>query len=129
VRYLTRSFALGALRRRKAIEQFLGPVEVDGVAGVRWVAVSPSAGRYSVTVHTVQDLGDDQFLDMANLPPLGLVDEEYAGQGRELGRHDDPAAAVELAERLAGAVPERWVNFGVVGEEYADFVRSRRQQP
>ncbi|HTJ39506.1 MAG TPA: hypothetical protein VL738_40280 [Dactylosporangium sp.] len=128
MRYLTQAFALGALRRGKAIEQFLGPVEVDGVAGVRWVAVSSSAGKYSVTVHTVQDLDDDEFLDMANFPPLDPVDEEYAGQGRELGRHDDPGAAVELAERLTGAVPERWVNFAVVGEEYADFVRSRRQQ-
>ncbi len=37
MRYLTRSFAIGALRRGRGIEQFLGGAEVGGVAGIRWV--------------------------------------------------------------------------------------------
>jgi len=128
VRYLTRAFALGALRRGQGIEQFLGPAQIDGAAAVRWVSVSPiRGGRLVVTLHTVADPDDDTFLDLANFLSLDPVDEDHVGQGRELGWFDDPEQAIEAAERLTDAVPDRWVNFSVAGEEYADFVRARRQ--
>jgi hypothetical protein len=128
VRHLTRDFALGALRRGKPIEQFLGPVEVDGVAGIRWVAVTPwSDGRLRVSLHTVGDPDDDSIGDLANLLSLDPVDEDYVGEGRELGSVDEPPDAIELAQRETGAAPDRWVNAGVVGEEYGDFVRARRR--
>jgi hypothetical protein len=58
---------------------------------------------------------------------LDPVDEEYVGEGRELGRSADEEEAIALAERLAGAAPDRWVNFAVAGEEYLDLVRARRR--
>lgn len=65
MRYLTRQFAIGALRRGSGIEQFLGGAEVDGVAAVRWVGVSPMGGQYRISLHTVRDLDDDRFGDLA----------------------------------------------------------------
>ncbi|MEV4514474.1 hypothetical protein AB0K00_36620 [Dactylosporangium sp. NPDC049525] len=126
MRYLTRAFTLGALRRDKAIEQFLGPVDVAGVAGIRWVSVGPADGLFRVAVHTAMDI-DDDFRDLPNLPPLCAEEEQYVGEGTELGRAADPLAAIELAERLTGATPERWVNEGVAGDDYADLVLTRRR--
>jgi hypothetical protein len=126
VRYLTRPFAVSALRRGRGIEQFLGPVEVNGVAGIRWVSISPWHGSYRISLHTVQDLDDERFADLYEFPPLDPEDEDYVGEGRELGRTADEAETIDLAERLTGAAPDRWVNFAVAGEEYLDLVRSRR---
>ncbi|MGC7101632.1 hypothetical protein ACPZ19_43750 [Amycolatopsis lurida] len=127
MRYLTRQFAIGALRRGNGIEQFLGGTEVAGVAAVQWVAVSPLRGQYRISLHTVQDLDNDRFADLAEFPSLDPVDEEYAGQGRELGRSTDEEEAIALAERLTSAMPDHWVNFAVAGEEYLDLVRTRRR--
>ncbi|QFU91654.1 hypothetical protein [Amycolatopsis sp. YIM 10] len=118
---------IGALRRGSGIEQFLGVAEVGGVAAVRWIAVSPMSGQYRISLHTVRDLDDDRFGDLAEFPSLDPVDEEHVGEGRELGRCADAEEAIALAERLAGAAPDRWVNFAVAGEEYLDLVRARRR--
>jgi hypothetical protein len=126
VRYLTRAFAVGALRRGSEIEQFLGPVEVDGVAGIRWVSIGPWHGSYRILLHTAQDLDDERFADLYEFPPLYPEDEDEDGDGHELGRVADETESIELAQRLTGADPDRWVNFAIAGEEYLDLVRSRR---
>lgn len=127
MRHLTRQFAVGALRRGNGIEQFLGGAQIDGEPVIRWVEISPGDGRYRISVHTVQDPDDGQVGDLPNLMSVDPVDEEYAGEGRELGVTEDEVEAMSLAERLAGARPDRWVNHAVVGEEYRDYVRSRRE--
>ncbi|WP_433042694.1 Imm21 family immunity protein [Dactylosporangium sp. CS-033363] len=127
MRHLTRQFAIGALRRGNGIEQFLGHTDVDGEPAIRWVAISPMSGRYRVSLHTVRDPDDERVRDLANLISLDPVDEDYAGEGRELGVTGDEAEAMSLAERLTNAAPDRWVNFAVAGEEYADQVRNRRR--
>ena len=78
-------------------------------------------------MHTAQDLDNEHFQDLVNLPPLGSS-EEYVGEGVELGLVDTETDAIALAERLTGAQTDRWVNFGVAGEDYADLVRARRRQ-
>ena len=126
MRYLTRQFAIGALRRGKGIEQFLGGAEVGGEPAIRWVAISPMHGKYRVSIHTVRDPDDDRVGDLPNLLSLDPVDEAYAGEGREVGVSEDEAEAIRLAEHLTEADPDRWVNESVAGEEYRDHVRSRR---
>jgi hypothetical protein len=127
MRHLTQQFAIGALRRGKGIEQFLGGTEIGGEPAIRWVAISPMNRQYRVSLHTVQDPDDDQIGDLPNLLSLDPVDEEYVGEGRELGVSDDETAAITLAERLANASPDRWANAAVAGEDYMDYVRSRRE--
>lgn len=126
MRYLTRQFAIGALRRGNGIEQFLGDSEVDGEPAIRWVAISPTGRHYRISLHTVQDPDDDQVGDLPNLISLDPVDEGYVGEGRELGVSEAEAEALSLAEHLTDASPDRWVNHAVAGEEYMDHVRSRR---
>jgi hypothetical protein len=127
MRYLTTQFAVGALRRGKGIEQFLGGFEAAGEPAIRWVEISPADGQYRVSLHTVQNPDDDEFRDLPNLLSLDTVDEAYVGEGRELGIAEDETTAMALAERLTGAAPDRWVNCGVAGEDYADYVRARRE--
>ncbi|MEV4517166.1 hypothetical protein AB0K00_50460 [Dactylosporangium sp. NPDC049525] len=126
MRYLTRQFAIGALRRGHGIEQFLGGTQIGGEAAIQWVAISPMDGQYRVSLHTVQDPDDDEFGDLPNLMSLDPVDQDYVGEGRELGASQDEAEAMALAEQLTAAQPDRWVNHAVAGDEYMDFVRSRR---
>lgn len=126
MRYLTRQFAIGALRRGHGIEQFLGGTQVGGEAAIQWVAISPLDGQYRVSLHTVQDPDDDEFGDLPNLMSLDPVYEAYVGEGRELGASQDEAEAIALAEQLTTARPDRWVNHAVAGDAYQDFVRGRR---
>ncbi|WP_326561213.1 hypothetical protein [Micromonospora sp. NBC_01796] len=126
MRYLTRSLALSALRRGKGVEQFLGAVDVADVPAIRWVSVDPWNAHYRVSMDTVQDPDDENFQNLSNLMPVDPTEEDYVGEGRELARVADEAEAIAYAESLAGAHPDRWVNFGMTGAEYADLVRSRR---
>ena len=126
MRHLTRQFAIRALRRGNGIEQFLGGADIDGEPAIRWVAISPVQRQYRISLHTVQDPDDDRVGDLPNLISLDPVDEAYAGEGRELGLSEDEKEAMSLAEHLTGARPNRWVNHAVAGEEYIDYVKSRR---
>ena len=128
MRYLSRSFLLGALHRRKDVEQFLGPVTVGSIEGIRWVSIWPWQDGYNVSVHDVQDLDDENCGDLSVFPPLDSEGEDDPGPGRLVGHVQHPTEAIELAERSTGAAPHRWVNHGVAGEDYADFVRARRSR-
>ncbi|MBG6103199.1 hypothetical protein IW249_003613 [Micromonospora vinacea] len=125
MRYLSRSLLLGALRRRKEVEQFLGPVTREGAGGICWVAIWPWQDGYNVSVHDVEDLNDESCRDLSVFPSLDRDREDGPGPGRVIGHVQDPAEALDLAERTTGALPHRWVNHGVAGEDYADFVRAK----
>ncbi|WP_430501285.1 hypothetical protein ACQRWP_06780 [Micromonospora trifolii] len=128
MRHLTRPFVLGALARRKGVEQFVGPITLGRERGIRWVAVWPWQDGYNVSVHDVQDLDDEDYHDLSVFPPLDPEDEDDTGYGRAIGHFQDPAEALWLAEQDTGANPNRWVNHGVAGDDYADFVLARRAQ-
>jgi len=80
---------------------------------------------YEVYVHAVADVGHENFLDLDVFPPFdqGAEEEDF---GQLLGTTEDPQDALLLAGERAGAVPGRWVNQGVVQDEYRDFVRAGR---
>jgi hypothetical protein len=123
MRYLTRTFTLGALRRGKQVEQFLGGIHDGDRQGIRWIALGP--GRHSITIYLseVEDIGTDTFWDIDEFPPLDPEDETW---GKKIAEVTTPAEALDLAERELGARPDRWVNQGVVCSEYGDY---RAQTP
>jgi hypothetical protein len=126
MRHLAPAFALGALRRGKQIEQFLGTVQHDHRCGLRWVALSPSRAGVAVYLSEVEDIGSDTFLDLTEFPPLDPEDETW---GREIALLSTPEEALHRAERDLAADPERWVNQGIVCDEYRDFRDARRTYP
>lgn len=122
MRHLTNAFTVGALRRGRCVEQILGACEVNEHAGVRWIVIQPIGSGFEVILHEVLDL--DEMADLYEFPPLAEHDEQYFGQ--VLGRAADENEAMALAARH-GADHSRWVNQGMAGEEYHDFVRARRR--
>lgn len=117
-RHLTLGEATSALRRGRQVEQFLGVANgPDGRAVVRWVTVGEAHRVFRLTLHEVEDVGSDDFLDVSEFPPI--AEDEEVGEGEVVGTSEEPEAALQLAEAL-GAAPDRWVNQGVVQDEYGD---------
>jgi len=123
MRHLTPSFAIGALRRGGQIDQFLGGSTLDGKPTVRWASVYQSGHDFVVAVHAVEDIGSADYAGVTESPPVD--EDEYVGEGKIIGRFETPDEALRMSESL-GARPNRWVNAGLVCEEYLDYVRSMR---
>ncbi|WP_327241509.1 hypothetical protein [Streptomyces sp. NBC_01320] len=102
MRYLAESFVLGALRRGRPVEQFLGPVYAAERLGVRYVEVRPKAGRFEIFLHTVEDVGHETFLDLVEFPRLDpdVEEEEF---GRLVTAADDPSTFVVLTNCQIGS--------------------------
>lgn len=123
-RHLAEPFALGALRRGRSVEQFLGPAGTPERPGIRYVEVRPVEGAFEIVLHTLQDVGHEGFVDLGEFPALEADDDEEFG--RLIATADEPRAALATAEHRTAAVRARWVNAGVVQDEYVDFVRAGR---
>ncbi|MFF2148652.1 hypothetical protein [Kitasatospora sp. NPDC058190] len=126
MRHLTPAFALSALQCGKQIEQFLGAIEIDGRPGLRWIALSPGRAGITIYLSEVEDVGTDAFLDITEFPSLAPEDETW---GREIAVLPTPEEALHLSERELAADPQRWVNDGIVCDEYQDFRTARRSNP
>ncbi len=107
------------------MEQFLGPVGGPGRPGIRYVEVRPAGSRFEIFLHTLEDAGHETFLDLYEFPPLD-PDGEEEDFGLLLATHEDPLTALAAAEEVTGAGRGRWVNAGLVHDEYHDYVRAGR---
>jgi hypothetical protein len=116
VRHLTVEQARAALERGGGIEQLLGPSEADGQRTIRWLTVFGSRdGGFVVSSHYVFD---DGFGDITEYTPVDA--DEGVGEGADLGRFASAQEAIVATSRL-GASGTRWVNQGLVGDEWHDF--------
>ena len=123
MRHLTRSSAEGTLRRGREVEPLLEAFEQDGRRGLRWASISPPTRFHGfiVRLHTVEDLDETDRLTVDEYPSFQETDEEDFGQ--TIGEAESAEEAVGLAARELGADPARWVNQGVLQEEYNDYVK------
>ncbi|MEU1617549.1 hypothetical protein ABZ479_09630 [Streptomyces sp. NPDC005722] len=113
------------MRRGRSVEQFLGPIGSPERLGVTYVEVRPTKVAHEVYVHAVEDVGHENFCDVDEFPPFDLEAEEESF-GYLLVIAEDPEAALVMAEQGTGALRTRWVNQGLVQDEYRDFVRAGR---
>ncbi|MFF1606020.1 hypothetical protein ACFVYV_53615 [Streptomyces mirabilis] len=125
MRYLTEAFVVGALKRGRPVEQFLGPVGAPGRLGVSYVEVRPTKASYEVYVHTVEDVGHEGLSDLVEFPPFD-ADQDEEEFGRLVATAEDPSTALTAAEEATGAVRGSWVNESMVQDEYGDFVLAGR---
>ncbi|MFJ8584272.1 hypothetical protein ACIRD2_06390 [Streptomyces sp. NPDC093595] len=125
MRFLVEPFALGALKRGRSIEQFLGPTDTPEQPGIRWAQLRPTAEGIALIVHEAMDVGDENHCDLGTFPCFGREDGEE-DFGLQLAVVDDAHAALAIAEGRIGADRSRWVNEGVAGAEYRDYVRAGR---
>lgn len=124
-RHLTTAAAVAALRRGASIEQFLGGAPVGAQRVVRWLTiVRLDQAHYQLRLHEVEDIGNPEFLDVTEFPPV--AEDEYIGEGRVLAVQASPEEALAFAEARAGTTPDRWVNAGMVCDEYGDYLSEGR---
>lgn len=90
-----------------------------GATELRWLtAWRDRNGRYGLTIHHVFDEGSEQFWDVAEFSPVDQ--DEYIGEGRRLGTVSTPEEILHAAQAF-GAATTRWVNEGVIDDEYGDL--------
>jgi hypothetical protein len=116
VRHLSERETLAALHRGTSVEQILTRSPTDG--SICWLSLRPSGDDFAVRLHRVHDEGSADFLDVYEFEPLD--EDEDPGEGRLVGRYSDARTALDAAAG-AGAQPGRWVNGGVLQDEYVDL--------
>jgi hypothetical protein len=115
-RYLTRSFAVGAIRRGTVVAQLLGGY-CDGVRqGLRVLTVQPDGDAFCLYIHDIEDVGGPE---LEEYPPWGADDDATVCS-------QTPDALLSFAEQQLGADPGRWVNGSMLDDEYADYVAAGR---
>ncbi len=120
MRYLSKGEIFSLIDNGQMVEQFLIHREVDGCRVLRWVCLSKdTVGTFSVSRCEVFDEGDLDHLDLyafSFVEPdepfeecLGLLSVEKA---------------LEVAEKQFGADPKKYLNLGLMQNEYAAFLRT-----
>ena len=112
------------MHRGCSIEQSLGRAGDEGAVGIQWVEIVPSGAGYRIVLHVCCDVGGEDFCDLVEFPPLEEGDEE--GFGKLVAVAPDARQALSAAGAVAGAAADRWVNQGMAGDEYLDYVRAGR---
>jgi len=120
-RYLTESNLMAALRRGATVEQLLGVRLDDGDRVLSWIEIDVDRqGRYVVSEHQVFDDEVDGLCDVREFERFD-PDHPY-GICREFDTAQD---ALQYAVGL-GASLHRFVNRGLISEEYRDLRDSMR---
>lgn len=120
-RHLTEDEARLALDRGKGVQTLLSRCERFGTSGIRWASLNKHTSGVSVWIFEVQSLPKgQQFVGVDHLSPLNpeiaFGDPDVAWVSL-----DFEAAVAELKTRFA-SLPLRFVNEGMIDEEYADYV-------
>ena len=125
MRHLTQLQALAALGRGAPIEQMLSENLASG--SFSWLAALPRQGGFVMRLHHTVDRGSDSYLDVYEFGSVDEGDEgdegDDLGDGESLGEYPD-GATLMMAATEVGARPDRWVNAGLIQDEYRDL-RSR----
>jgi len=128
MRHLSRPQAESALRRGRQVDQLLGLELLPcNRWSVRWLTISPARAGFRLIQHHVEDVAPTAgTFDLYEFPPIDP--EEDHGEGIEIGVESGPVEAIDLAVDH-GADPERWVNFGVLADEYRDHLAESVLEP
>lgn len=119
-RHLTVTDAWAALRRGAAIEQLLGTRIDESDRVLSWIEIDVDReGRYVVCVFQVFDDAVEGFSDVHEFEPFDP--DQPCGVCREFDAIEE---AMEYAVSR-GASPRRFVNAGLIAEEYRDLGSSR----
>ena len=116
-RYLTEYFLHGAISRGREIGQFLGGFSHEGQPAIRYLGMRADESRVVLSLYEKFDPEEDCY-DVASFSELDEVE-----QGEAAAEHhgESVADALARAERLYGARPDRWVNEGILDDEYRDY--------
>ena len=122
MRHLAESDVARALRSGGEVEQFLPPREEGGYRALSWVCVKKDRdGTFSISRYDVFDEGDLDHLDLYSFSYINPDEPHESRSGL-------PSAemALIMAEEQFGATRIKYVNAGIIQDEYADFLRTQR---
>ena len=124
MRYLQGMHLDYAISAGKTVEQFLGAFERDGDQAIRYLTIRKQGERFWLHNHEVYDEGSEDYLDLYAFEYLEMPEDRFEPFPTEFNTMED---ALRYASAEFGADSRRWVNKGVVQDEYSDFIRSRNQ--
>ncbi|MDP0489421.1 MAG: hypothetical protein Q7Q71_00035 [Verrucomicrobiota bacterium JB023] len=116
-RYLTFSQIKTALNRGKSVEFFLGST-CEGQ--ISWLSLTPKQGLVELWRFDVFDDGADDYLDVYSFE---MVEPDFLDPLRVF---DAASEALSYAAESHAAEADRWVNEGVVQDEYGDLRASQK---
>lgn len=115
-RYLSAQEAETTLRRGKAVEIFLGGCEVQNKKCIRWASFNLSGSLVIGSLWEALDQGTEDYLDIYTF-------DSPTGDYNEAVRTVE-AENVELAAKELGLNELKFVNQGVVQDEYLSYLKS-----
>lgn len=121
-RYLAEPLTTTSLDRGKSVECFLGGGHRGATATIRWVSVRKDGDQIEVTLWEAEDVGNAEYVDIYSFPTMG----DEPGDPIALVTFTELQDAIAHACKVWGADPKRFVNQGVVQDEYADYLSSCR---
>lgn len=113
-RHLPPAALAPALARGAALEHLLRAPQTDGHAGAAWLELRPSRDGIALWRFAAADPGHAGSWDLYAWLDAGSEDILL---GVFAGAEEALAAALE-----AGATPDRWVNAGVLQDDYRDSI-------
>jgi len=125
-RHLAEPFIRSALNLGRAVEQFLGGFTDGEDPAIRWLALRQDGSGVVVSLYEALDEGGEDWMDVYEFTRANGDPDEPEEPSAE---HpcDSLEEALALAADLYGAAPDRFVNEGMVQDEYLDFVRRQRR--
>jgi len=124
-RYLTISEAESALNRGKSIECFLGSCERDGQCGIKWLSASRCGESVRLAIFETADFGSEDHLDLYEFGPLNPTLE--LDEPDEEKMFDNFRLLVDEVEAMFPSSTARFVNEGIIQDEYSDFIARGRK--
>ena len=121
-RHLIEPHLRSALDRGKSVEQFLGGSVWEGEPVVRWIEIRQDSDEFVLSFYQVYDEGSEEWLDLYEFQPA-MEDPDEDCVEHTFATLD---AALAFASAQYGVDPARFVNEGVIQDEYRDYLLRRR---
>lgn len=115
-RHLPEDEVRSALLRGATVEQFIERHLIEGRNRVAWLEIRPQSEFYAVRRFDVEDLGNADSADV-----YAWMEGDTESQASFFSTPED---AVQFAMSNYGASRQRWVNEGLVQDEYLDAIVS-----
>ena len=124
-RHLTISEANSSLKNGKTIECFLGSCRRGDQPGIKWFSASRRRGNVCLKIYETADLGDEDIIDLYEIGPLNPeLELEDPDEEIEFKNFD---ALVSHIESKFPKSSSRFVNEGVIQDEYLEFIKRGRK--
>jgi hypothetical protein len=119
-RYLIEYYIRGAISRGQEVCQFLGGFVHDGQPALRYLIIRAESDGIVLSMYECEDPQDEAWHDITSFGELDGAEPGESAAEHHCATLDE---ALALATVEYGGRADRWVNQGVLDDEYSDYVR------